>query len=693
MITAKTLEKQSELAKNLLGLLENAESRFFKSNPEKLIEISSLKKKILNETLHVVVLGSFSRGKSTFINALLGEKILPSYATPCTAVINEIKWGETKKAVVHFHDIYSMTSLQKIALASLPEKAREHLKRFKQDHAEPLEIQLDELEEYVVIKDPARDSFESINESPYDYVEIFWPLPLLKNGIVIIDSPGLDECESRAKITEHYLGRADAILYVQSCTLLAGQTEMDFIDNMLIGNAYEDTFFVCNQFDKIKERDRERLIAYGREKLGVKTNYGPEDGVFFLSALDALEGRLQNDEQRVERSGIAEMEKRLYSMLVTSRGKTKLVQPTRFFAQELAKLTDEAYTKRTEAHEKVQDLQFRLKEFKRHLEREIVYIHKTLEKLRTDLEKIVQTSKLDIDASFQNFYIPQVSQAILEYHPTTTIGLGYVFSEKHVRRKRIIEVAKEIKKSFASFFEENQRQVNEWFQAYVKDRNTEAEDFISLAVERIVDSIQRLQGIWEEGELSADSFSFDAASMKADRMPKLSDATSLSQSRQKQDIVKTLRNVGIDGEKLHDRPFGSFFSDNNKIYSNFFYGVDERDVDRLLRESGFPYDDPSKDTGELKMAIGEFLYARLVERKDVLIEPHTRNWENCVTSFFDSFWLHIDERLDQIKQKAAGQGHELSAFQKMQSISDTLLKEIRGTRMSLEDLIYDFAVL
>ncbi len=49
-----------------------------------------------------MVLGEFKRGKSTFINALLGEEVLPSSAIPCTAVINEVKWGEQQRAILHF---------------------------------------------------------------------------------------------------------------------------------------------------------------------------------------------------------------------------------------------------------------------------------------------------------------------------------------------------------------------------------------------------------------------------------------------------------------------------------------------------------------------------------------------------------------------------------------------------------------
>ena len=61
-----------------------------------------LKEKIKNDNFKVLVIGEFKNGKSTFINSLMGEKVLPAYSTPCTAVINEVVYGKEKKAVLYF---------------------------------------------------------------------------------------------------------------------------------------------------------------------------------------------------------------------------------------------------------------------------------------------------------------------------------------------------------------------------------------------------------------------------------------------------------------------------------------------------------------------------------------------------------------------------------------------------------------
>lgn len=61
-----------------------------------------LHERVREDNFKVLVLGEFKRGKSTFINALLGNEILPAYAKPCTAIINEVKWGDAPKALLHY---------------------------------------------------------------------------------------------------------------------------------------------------------------------------------------------------------------------------------------------------------------------------------------------------------------------------------------------------------------------------------------------------------------------------------------------------------------------------------------------------------------------------------------------------------------------------------------------------------------
>ncbi|CEP68118.1 Dynamin, GTPase domain [Moorella glycerini] len=56
-------------------------------------KIHALQERLLNERFHLAVLGQFKRGKSTFINALLGDEVLPTAILPLTAVPTFLLWG------------------------------------------------------------------------------------------------------------------------------------------------------------------------------------------------------------------------------------------------------------------------------------------------------------------------------------------------------------------------------------------------------------------------------------------------------------------------------------------------------------------------------------------------------------------------------------------------------------------------
>jgi hypothetical protein len=232
---------------------------------------------------------------------MLGEKILPSYTLPCTAIISEVKWGESKRALLHFSGIEEQT-----------------------DRSPTQEIPIDDLANYIVISDDIKDS----RESEYEKVEIFWPLELCQNGVEIIDSPGLNEHEARQKITTEYLSFADAILFVLSCNTLASRSELDLIDHILRPAGHDDIFFVCNMFDAIQAKEKEAVRKYGISRLAPRTRRGQER-VFFVSALDGLEGRIENDPDRVDRSGITNLERELETFLARDRGNIKILRISR----------------------------------------------------------------------------------------------------------------------------------------------------------------------------------------------------------------------------------------------------------------------------------------------------------------------------------------------------------------------------
>ena len=291
-------------------------------------DLAALSRKVENDTFKIMVTGTFKNGKSTFINALLGEEILPAYALPCTAVINEVKYGTEKKAILYFRN-----PLPDPLPENLSSKAVAHMQAHQGGPIPPMEIPYDEIEDYVVIPIGA-DEKSTKMQSPYEKLELFYPLDLLKNGVEIIDSPGLNEDETRTRVTMEYLSRVDAILYVLNANAICAGDEMKFIERDLKGNSYESVFFIVNRFDQIRQREQPQVRRYAEMKIA---EFYPQPEIYCLSALNALDGRLDGNETLVADSGILPLEQRLAAFLTREKGKAKLATPARQLRQILSR--------------------------------------------------------------------------------------------------------------------------------------------------------------------------------------------------------------------------------------------------------------------------------------------------------------------------------------------------------------------
>ena len=120
--------------------------------------------KLEAERFHLVVLGEFNHGKSTFVNALLGQDVLPTGITPTTAAIN--------------HVVYAANPTAKVVLTSGESK-----------YLDPSQIK-----EWVTVAGG--------HASEVAYVELGFPSDLLQNNVVLVDTPGVNDLnEQRAEVT------------------------------------------------------------------------------------------------------------------------------------------------------------------------------------------------------------------------------------------------------------------------------------------------------------------------------------------------------------------------------------------------------------------------------------------------------------------------------------------------------------
>lgn len=221
----------------------------------------------------VVVLGEFNRGKSTFINALLGEDLLPVGITPTTATINAIMWGKERQLEVKMKDS----------------------RTFK------YELKTRLLHEYT-----AKNDF---NSADIDYIKITTPLPLLKNRIVLVDTPGVDDLnKQRMEITYNFIPRADLVIFLLDSTSPVRKTEHDFIQNVLYKEELKRIIFIANFIDELEESEKNSVTDIVARRLSAALN-GERAIVLPLSSKQALDARLLNDDTLLEESGMPAIEK------------------------------------------------------------------------------------------------------------------------------------------------------------------------------------------------------------------------------------------------------------------------------------------------------------------------------------------------------------------------------------------------
>lgn len=185
------------------------------------------------DRFHLVVVGEFNHGKSSFVNALLGRNILPAGVTPTTAVIHHLLHAPDPEARIIYND----------------------------GRSEPIEVE--SLRTWAVREEPDPTTFSAIK-----YIEIGYPSKLLENQVVLVDTPGVNDLSlQRADITYDYIPRSDAVLFLLDAGQLLKESERVFLLEKLIGKSRDKIIFVINKADIWSPEEREEALAYVQREL------------------------------------------------------------------------------------------------------------------------------------------------------------------------------------------------------------------------------------------------------------------------------------------------------------------------------------------------------------------------------------------------------------------------------------------
>ncbi len=263
--SASLLENLDVIKNTLNGLL----------NPALESEIDELSGKISEEKFYLVVLGLFKRGKSSFINSLLGEIVVPSGVVPLTAIITLIEHSDEKYAEIYFKD-------------GKKEKVR-----------------IDEVKDFIAeAKNPN-------NEKNVTKVIIYYPSEILK-FVTIIDTPGVgSSLEHNTQTTLEFVNKIDAAVFMLSTDIPITKLEVEFLSKLK--EIVPRIIFVLNKTDLLENESLTELTDYNNQVLsGICEN---NFKIIQTSSKLALEGLRENNPALIEKSNIGKVKQVIFDLL------------------------------------------------------------------------------------------------------------------------------------------------------------------------------------------------------------------------------------------------------------------------------------------------------------------------------------------------------------------------------------------
>ncbi|HTS70600.1 MAG TPA: dynamin family protein [Terriglobia bacterium] len=213
----------------------------------------SLAARVSEGRFYLACIGQFKRGKSTLINALIGEPALPVGFIPVTAVPTVIRYGAHKKARIQFRD------------GAWKEIASSALSQYVSEEHNP-------------------ENMKGVGGA-----ELFVPSPLLSTGMCFVDTPGLGSVwAGNTAVTQAFVPHIDAALVVVGADPPLAGEELALVEG--VGRQVQNLILVLNKADRTTDDERAAAAAFARKVLEKRLRR-PVGAVFEVSASERLEKR------------------------------------------------------------------------------------------------------------------------------------------------------------------------------------------------------------------------------------------------------------------------------------------------------------------------------------------------------------------------------------------------------------------
>ena len=309
------------------------------------LRLQYLLDRLRDDKLTVAFVAEFSRGKSELINAIFfadhGDRILPSSAGRTTMCPTELQWHKGAQPELRLLPIRSrarqtpVSELKRypeewtvLALDSIDAPGLQaalarvgEIERVEVGEAQALGFRVDPAGD-----DGIRPDAEGRIEIPrWRHAVIQFPHPLLEQGLVVLDTPGLNAIGAEPELTLSMLPNAHAVLFILAADTGVTQSDLAVWRNYVQAGAERQRgrLVVLNKIDGLWDglRDEARIEAeIGRQVDSVAATLGVEPAaVFPVSAQKGLVARIQGDEAVLARSRIPQLERALAEDLLPAK--------------------------------------------------------------------------------------------------------------------------------------------------------------------------------------------------------------------------------------------------------------------------------------------------------------------------------------------------------------------------------------
>jgi GTP-binding protein EngB required for normal cell division len=245
-VPAENSHAETSLSR-LAGLAEQLDAKQIASDARSVTE------RLSEGRFYVACIGQFKRGKSSVLNALVGDNVLPTGVAPVTAVPTILRYGRSAAARVCF-----------------------------------------EVGEWTDIPIKAVDEYVSEEKNPENAkhvvaLEIFVPSPLLVTGMCFVDTPGLGSVfTGSTATTKAFIPHIDAALVVIGADPPLAGEELLLVE--AVARQVQDLIIVLNKADRTTDEERSAAIAFARRQLEKRLQH-PVERFSEISAAEQLEHR------------------------------------------------------------------------------------------------------------------------------------------------------------------------------------------------------------------------------------------------------------------------------------------------------------------------------------------------------------------------------------------------------------------